>query len=56
MPTAAVNTVAENENWIKIFGITLNLDRVAFTIPIGDGYDIYWYAVIIAMGLLLAML
>ena len=56
MLTAAVNTVAENENWIKIFGLKLNLDRVAFTIPIGNGYDIYWYAIIIAAGLLLAML
>ena len=56
MLTAAVNTVAENEDWIKIFGIKLNLDRVAFTLPIGDGYAIYWYAVIIAFGLLLAML
>ena len=56
MLTAAVNTVAENQDWIKIFGLKLNLDRVAFTIPIGDGYDIYWYAVIIAVGLLLAML
>lgn len=56
MLTAAVNTVAENQDWIKIFGLKLNLDRVAFTLPIGDGYDIYWYAVIIAFGLLLAML
>ena len=56
MLTAAVNTVAENQDWIKIFGLKLNLDRVAFTIPIGDGYDVYWYAVIIAFGLLLAML
>lgn len=56
MLTAVVNTVAENQDWIKIFGLKLNLDRVAFTLPIGDGYDIYWYAVIIAVGLLLAML
>ena len=56
MLTAAVNTVAENQDWIKIFGLKLNLDRVAFTLPIGDGYDIYWYAIIIAVGLLLAML
>ncbi len=44
------------ETFIKIFGITFNIDRVAFTLPIGDGYPIYWYAVIIATGLLLAMI
>lgn len=43
------------EPYIKIFGITFHIDRVAFTIPIGDGYNIYWYAIIIAAGLLLAM-
>lgn len=43
------------EPYIQIFGITFHIDRVAFTIPIGDGYNIYWYAIIIAAGLLLAM-
>lgn len=43
------------EPYIKLFGITFHIDRVAFTIPIGDGYNIYWYAIIIAAGLLLAM-
>ena len=47
--------IAAAEPYIEIFGITFNIDRVAFTIPIGNGYPIYWYAIIIVAGLLLAM-
>ena len=47
--------IAAAEPFIEIFGITFNIDRVAFTIPIGKGYPIYWYAIIIVAGLLLAM-
>lgn len=47
--------IAAAEPYIEIFGITFNIDRVAFTIPIGKGYPIYWYAIIIVAGLLLAM-
>lgn len=42
--------------YITIFGITFHIDPVAFTLPIGDGFPIYWYAVIIATGTLLAMI
>ena len=38
------------ENTIKIFGITMTIDPVAFTLPIGNGWDIYWYGIIIAIG------
>ncbi len=54
MTASTVSTVTEP--FVEIFGITFNIDRVAFTIPIGDGFPIYWYAVIIAAGLLLAMI
>ena len=49
------SNVAATEPFIEIFGITFNIDRVAFTLPIGKGYPIYWYAIIIVAGLLLAM-
>ena len=40
---------------VTIFGINLTLDPVAFTLPIGDGWPIYWYGIIIALGFLLAI-
>ena len=41
---------------VTIFGINLTLDPVAFTLPIGDGWPIYWYGIIIALGFLLAII
>lgn len=41
---------------VTIFGLELTLDPVAFTIPIGDGWPIYWYGIIIATGFLLAII
>lgn len=42
---------------VTIFGIHLNLNPVAFTLPIGkNGWPIYWYGIIIATGFLLAIL
>lgn len=35
---------------------SFSLDNVAFTIPIGDGYPVMWYGVVIACGMLLAIL
>lgn len=32
----------------------LQVDPVAFTIPIGDGFDIYWYGIVITLGIALA--
>lgn len=43
-------------NTITIFGITLTIDPVAFTIPIGEGWPIYWYGILIGTGCLLALI
>lgn len=43
-------------NHITIFGIHINLNPVAFTIPIGSGWSVYWYGIIIALGFSLAVL
>ncbi|MBR5223849.1 MAG: prolipoprotein diacylglyceryl transferase [Clostridia bacterium] len=41
---------------VTIFGIDITLKPVAFTIPIGNGWDIYWYGIIIAIGFLGALI
>ncbi len=42
---------------VTIFGIHLKLNPVAFTLPIGEnGWDVYWYGIIIALGFLLAII
>lgn len=42
---------------VTIFGIELVLKPIAFTLPIGkNGWDIYWYGIIIAVGFLLALM
>ncbi len=41
---------------VVIFGIHLTLNNVAFTIPIGNGWKVYWYGIIIAAGFLLALI
>lgn len=40
---------------VTIFGIDITLRPVAFSIPIGNGWDIYWYGIFIALGFLLAI-
>lgn len=40
---------------VTLFGIKMVLDPVAFTIPIGSGWTVYWYGIIIATGFALAM-
>lgn len=40
---------------VSLFGIKMEFDPVAFTIPIGGGWDIYWYGICIALGFLLAV-
>jgi phosphatidylglycerol:prolipoprotein diacylglycerol transferase len=30
---------------------SLSIDPVAFTIPIGDGFDIHWYGIIVTLGI-----
>lgn len=42
---------------ITIFGIKMTIDGVAFTLPFGkNGWPIYWYGIIIALGFLLAII
>lgn len=42
---------------VTIFGITLTLNPIAFTINIGDiHWNIYWYGIIIAFGFALAII
>ena len=41
---------------VDLFGLELEISKVAFTIPIGDGIDIYWYGILISLGFLLALL
>ncbi len=41
---------------VTIFGIDLVLKPIAFTIPIGNGWDIYWYGILIALGFVLAII
>ena len=35
---------------VTIFGIDITLRPVAFSIPIGNGWDIYWYGIFSDMG------
>ncbi|MEE1053338.1 MAG: prolipoprotein diacylglyceryl transferase [Acutalibacteraceae bacterium] len=41
---------------VTIFGLHLTLKPIAFTLPIGGGWDIYWYGIIIALGFTLAII
>lgn len=50
--TEAVKT----SSYITIFGMTIPAERAFLTINIGEGYTIYWYGVIIAVGFMLALI
>ncbi|MBQ1183714.1 MAG: prolipoprotein diacylglyceryl transferase [Clostridia bacterium] len=41
---------------VTIFGIDLTFDSVAFTLPIGNGWNIYWYGICIALAFLVAVI
>ena len=41
---------------VTLFGIHMKFDSVAFTLPIGGGWSIYWYGICIAIGFLLAII
>lgn len=42
---------------VTLFGIKMVIDPIAFTLPIGkNGWDVYWYGIIIATGFLLALI
>lgn len=40
---------------VTIFGLHLTINPVAFTIPVGGGWNVYWYGIFIALGFLLAL-
>ncbi len=40
---------------VNLFGIRMEFDPVAFTLPIGGGWSVYWYGICIAVGFLLAV-
>lgn len=42
-------------NNVTIFGLDLKINSEAFTLPIGDGWTVYWYGIIIALGFVLAL-
>ena len=39
-----------------LFGIKFKINPIAFTLPIGDGWDIYWYGIMIGLGFLAALI
>ncbi len=43
-------------NTVTFFGLTFDLDPIAFTLPIGNGWSVYWYGIMIALGFLLAFI
>ena len=43
-------------NTVEFLGFTFNLNPIAFTLPIGDGWAVYWYGILIAVGFLLAFI
>ncbi len=43
-------------NTVTFLGFTFELNPVAFTLPIGEGWSVYWYGIMIALGFLLAFL
>ena len=45
----------ESAAWVTLFGVTIPMPRVAFTLNLGGGYDVYWYGILIAVGFLLAL-
>lgn len=40
---------------VTLFGLQFAINPVAFTLPIGKGWDVYWYGIIIAIGFLAAI-
>ena len=41
---------------VTLFGLHFKLNPIAFTLPFGDGWPVYWYGIIIATGFLLAVI
>ena len=43
-------------NTVTFLGFTFELSPIAFTLPIGDGWSVYWYGIMIALGFLMAFI
>lgn len=43
-------------NTVTFLGFTFELNPIAFTLPIGDGWSVYWYGIMIALGFLMAFI
>ena len=41
---------------VTFFGLEFTINPVAFKLPIGNGWSIYWYGIIIALGFLAAII
>lgn len=41
---------------VTIFGLHLSINPIAFTLPVGEGWNVYWYGICIAVGFLLALI
>ena len=41
---------------VTLFGLHMKINPIAFTIPIGEGWNVYWYGILVATGFLLAVL
>lgn len=43
-------------HYINFFGLELTVNPIAFTIPIGGGWNVYWYGILITLGIALAVI
>ena len=43
-------------NTVTFLGFTFELSPIAFTLPIGNGWSVYWYGIMIALGFLMAFI
>lgn len=41
---------------VTIFGLQFAINPIAFKLPIGNGWNVYWYGIIIAIGFLAAII
>lgn len=43
-------------HYINFFGLELTVNPIAFRIPIGGGWNVYWYGILITLGIALAVI
>ncbi len=41
---------------VTLFGLEFTVNPIAFTLPIGNGWSVYWYGIVIALGFLAAVI